>query len=221
MSDLLSTRTKLGRYPARGKHDFATVAAILDEGFFCHVGFVVNGQPYVIPTGFGRDGHTLYIHGSAASRMLNEAAKGIALSVTVTLVDGLVLARSAFHSSVNYRSVVILGTAEPVPAAEKLRALKTISDHIIPGRWESLRPVKPQELDQTAVLKMEIVEASAKVRAGPPLDDEEDYRLPIWAGTLDFPPLSITPKPDPRLAPGIPVPRHAQDYRRGKKPTTK
>jgi nitroimidazol reductase NimA-like FMN-containing flavoprotein (pyridoxamine 5'-phosphate oxidase superfamily) len=154
--DLLSSRTKLGRYPARGSHDFATVAAILDEGFFCHVGFVVNGQPYVIPTGFGRDGHTLYIHGSAASRMLNEAGKGIALSVTVTLVDALVLARSAFHSSVNYRSVVILGSAEPVPAAEKLRALKTISDHIIPGRWQSLRPVKQHELDQTTVLKMEI-----------------------------------------------------------------
>jgi nitroimidazol reductase NimA-like FMN-containing flavoprotein (pyridoxamine 5'-phosphate oxidase superfamily) len=219
--DLLSSRTKLDRYPARGKHDFATVAAILDEGFFCHVGFVVNGQPYVIPTGFGRDGHTLYIHGSAASRMLNEAGKGIALSVTVTLVDGLVLARSAFHSSVNYRSVVILGTAEPVPAAEKLRALKTISDHIIPGRWESLRPVKPQELDQTAVLRMEIVEASAKVRAGPPLDDEEDYGLPIWAGTLDFPPLSVTPKPDPRLAAGIPVPEHAQRYRRATQKTTK
>src|SRR6266850_2434478 len=141
--DLLSSRTKLGRYPARGGHDFETIAAILDEGFFCHVGFVVNGQPYVIPTGFGRDGHTLYIHGSAASRMLNEAGKGVALSVTVTLVDGLVLARSAFHSSVNYRSVVILGTAEPVPAADKLRALKTISDHIIPGRWESLRPTRP------------------------------------------------------------------------------
>jgi nitroimidazol reductase NimA-like FMN-containing flavoprotein (pyridoxamine 5'-phosphate oxidase superfamily) len=149
--------------------------------------------------------------------MLNEAGKGIALSVTVTLVDGLVLARSAFHSSVNYRSVVILGTAEPVPAAEKLRALKTISDHIIPGRWESLRPVKPQELDQTAVLRMEIVEASAKVRAGPPVDEEEDYGLPIWAGTLDFAPLSSTPKPDPRLASGIPVPEHVQRYRRAKK----
>jgi nitroimidazol reductase NimA-like FMN-containing flavoprotein (pyridoxamine 5'-phosphate oxidase superfamily) len=217
MSDLLTSRTKLGRYPVRGSHDLATIAAILDEGFFCHVGFVVNGQPYVIPTGFGRDGHTLYIHGSAASRMLNEAGKGIALSVTVTLVDGLVLARSAFHSSVNYRSVVILGTAEPVPAADKLRALKTISDHIIPGRWDSLRPVKPQELDQTAVLRMEIVEASAKVRTGPPLDDEQDYGLPIWAGTLDFAALSVTPKPDPRLASGIPVPEHARRYRRAKK----
>jgi nitroimidazol reductase NimA-like FMN-containing flavoprotein (pyridoxamine 5'-phosphate oxidase superfamily) len=217
MSDLLSDRTKLGRYPGRGSHDFATVAKILDEGFFCHVGFVVNGQPYVIPTGFGRDGHTLYIHGSAASRMLNEAGKGIAISVTVTLVDGLVLARSAFHSSVNYRSVVILGTAEPVPAAEKLRALKTISDHIIPGRWDTLRPVKQQELDLTAVLQMEIVEASAKVRTGPPLDDEEDYGLPIWAGTLDFPPLSATPKADPRLASGIPVPGHVQRYRRARK----
>ena len=119
MSDLHSNRTTLDRYPSRGSHDFATIAAILDEGFFCHVGFVDNGQPYVIPTGFGREEHMLYIHGSAASRMLTQAGKGIAMCVTVTLVDGLVLARSAFHSSVNYRSVVILGTAEPVPADEK------------------------------------------------------------------------------------------------------
>ena len=204
MSDLLSSRTKLDRYPARGKHDFATIAAILDEGFFCHVGFVKNGQPFVIPTGYGRKGRVLYIHGSAASRMLTEAGKGIPLCVTVTLVDGLVLARSAFHSSVNYRSVVILGTAEPVPAAEKITALKAISDHIVPGRWASLRPVKQDEVDLTAVLQLEIVEASAKVRTGPPVDDEADYALPIWAGTLDLPapvpsriPISVCRKASP------------------------
>jgi nitroimidazol reductase NimA-like FMN-containing flavoprotein (pyridoxamine 5'-phosphate oxidase superfamily) len=212
--DLQSDRTTLDRYPARGKHDFETVAAILDEGFFCHVGFVQNGQPYVIPTGYGRDGHTLYIHGSAASRMLNAAGTGIPVCVTVTLVDGLVLARSAFHSSVNYRSVVMLGTAEPVPAAEKAAALKVISDQIIPGRWESQRPVKQSELDDTLVLRMEIVEASAKLRSGPPADDEEDYGLPIWAGTLDFAPPAATPTPDPKLAPNIPVPGHALRYRR-------
>lgn len=212
--DLQSDRTTLERYPARGRHDFATVAAILDEGFFCHVGFVQNGQPYVIPTGYGRDGHTLYIHGSAASRMLNAAGSGIPVCVTVTLVDGLVLARAAFHSSVNYRSVVMLGTAEPVPAEAKLAALKRISDQIVPGRWESQRPVKQKELDDTLVLRMEIVEASAKVRSGPPVDDEEDYALPVWAGTLDFAPLAATPVPDPQLPAGTPVPQHALNYRR-------
>jgi uncharacterized protein len=214
VSDLQSDRTTLNRYPARGRHDFATVAAILDEGFFCHVGFAVNGQPYVIPTGYGRADRVLYIHGSAASRMLNEVGKGIAVCVTVTLVDGLVLARSAFHSSVNYRSVVILGTAESVPEGEKIQALKTITDHIVPGRWDSLRPVRKEEIDLTTVLKLDIVEASAKVRSGPPLDDEEDYRLPIWAGTLDFPPLSGNPKPDPRLKAGIVLPAHVKNYRR-------
>ncbi len=212
--DLQSDRTKLDRYPARGKHDFATVAAILDEGFFCHVGFVKNGQPFVVPTGYGRKDRVLYIHGSAASRMLNEAGKGIPLCLTVTLVDGLVLARSAFHSSVNYRSVVILGTAEPVPPDEKITALKTISDHIVPGRWESLRPVKQEEIDQTAVLKLDIVEASAKIRTGPPVDDEEDYELPIWAGTLDLAAPVATPNPDKRLQPGVAVPAHVMRYRR-------
>ena len=212
--DLESSRTKLDRYPARGSHDFATVAAILDEGFFCHVGFVKNGQPFVIPTGYGRKDNLLYIHGSAASRMLTEAGQGIALCITVTLVDGLVLARSAFHSSVNYRSVVILGTAGPVPAGEKIAALKCISDHIVPGRWESLRPVKQEEIDLTAVLQMEIVEASAKVRTGPPVDDEEDYALPIWAGTLDLAAPVAVPNPDKRLQEGVAVPAHVTRYRR-------
>jgi len=214
MSDLQSDRTTLDRYPSRGSHDFATVAAILDEGFFCHVGFVNTGQPFVIPTGYGRKERVLYIHGSAASRMLTQAGQGIPLCVTVTLVDGLVLARSAFHSSVNYRSVVILGTAEPVPADEKIAALKTISDHIVPGRWESLRPVKQEEIDQTTVLKLDIVEASAKVRMGPPVDDEEDYALPIWAGTLDFSAQVAAPNPDKRLQPGMAVPTHVARYRR-------
>jgi nitroimidazol reductase NimA-like FMN-containing flavoprotein (pyridoxamine 5'-phosphate oxidase superfamily) len=214
--DLQSDRTTLDRYPARGRHDFATIAAILDEGFFCHIGFVKNGQPFVIPTGYGRKERVLYIHGSAASRMLGEAGKGIPLCLTVTLVDGLVLARSAFHSSVNYRSVVILGTAEPVPAEEKIAALRTISEHILPGRWESLRPVKQQEVDLTTVLKVEIVEASAKIRSGPPLDDEEDYALPIWAGTLDLAPPIATPNPDKRLRAGTPVPAYAARYRRVK-----
>lgn len=211
--DLESSRTRLDRYPSRGSHDFATVAAILDEGFFCHVGFVKNGQPFVIPTGYGRKDKVLYIHGSAASRMLTGAGQGIPLCVTVTLVDGLVLARSAFHSSVNYRSVVILGTAEPVPAGEKIVALKTISDHIVPGRWESLRPVKQEESDLTMVLRLDIVEASAKVRSGPPVDDEEDYALPIWAGTLDLSAPVATPNPDKRLLAGVATPTHVTRYR--------
>ena len=215
--DLLSDRTKLDRYPARGKHDFETVAAILDEGFFCHVGFVQNGQPYVIPTGYGREGRTLYIHGSALSRMLNQAENEIPICVTVTLVDGLVLARSAFHSSVNYRSVVILGSAGKVTGDAKLSALKVIVDQIVPRRWDSLRPVTQREIDDTTVLKLDIEEASAKIRSGPPADDEEDYALPIWAGTLDFPALSPSATSDPRLLPGLPVPEHVRQYNRVKK----
>jgi uncharacterized protein len=215
--DLLSDRTKLDRYPARGKHDFDTIAAILDEGFFCHVGFVQNGQPYVIPTGYGRDGRNLYIHGSASSRMLNQAAKEIPICVTVTLVDGLVLARSAFHSSVNYRSVVMLGSAEKVEGPEKLAALKVIVDQIVPGRWDSLRPVTEHEIGETTVLKLGIEEASAKVRSGPPADDEEDYALPIWAGTLDFPTAAPVAHADPRLKAGMTVPAHVSGYSRVKK----
>src|SRR5690606_38790574 len=152
--------------------------------------------------------------GSASSRMLNQAAKEIPICVTVTLVDGLVLARSAFHSSVNYRSVVVLGSAEKVEGEQKLAALRVIVDHIVPGRWDSLRPVQARELEETTVLRLPIEEASAKMRSGPPVDDEEDYALPIWAGTLDFPAPTPVPRPDPRLAPGTPVPAHVSGYRR-------
>jgi nitroimidazol reductase NimA-like FMN-containing flavoprotein (pyridoxamine 5'-phosphate oxidase superfamily) len=213
-ADLRSSRTALNRYPVRGHYDFDTISAILDEGFVCHVGFVVNGQPYVIPTGYGRAGHTLYFHGSAASRMLRETAAEIPVCITVTLVDGLVLARSAFNSSMNYRSVVMLGAASLVERDRKLDALRVISDHILPGRWDSLRAVKPAELDDTAVLAMEIVEASAKVRVGPPHDDEEDYALSMWAGLLNFPVVAPQVVPDPRLARGIPVPKHVERYAR-------
>ena len=212
--ELKSSRTELHRYPTRGHHDFETVAAILDEAFVCHVGFVSNGQPYVLPTVYGRDGRVLYLHGSAQGRMLNALASAEAICVTVTLVDGLVLARSGMHSSVNYRSVVMLGSAEPVAAAERERALKIVSDHVVPGRWETLRPVRPAELEQTTVLRMDIIEASAKVRAGPPQDDEEDYALPIWAGTLDFPATDPVAVPDARLDPNVPLPAHVANYRR-------
>lgn len=212
--ELKSSRTELHRYPARGHHDFETVAAILDEAFVCHVGFVANGQPYVLPTVYGREGRGLYLHGSAQGRMLDALASAEAICVTVTIVDGLVLARSGFHSSVNYRSVVMLGSAEPVAAAERERALKIVSDQVVPGRWETLRPVTPAELEQTTVLRMEIVEASAKIRTGPPQDDEEDYALPIWAGTLDFPAPGPVAVPDVRLDPTVAMPVHVANYRR-------
>lgn len=212
--DLRSSRTELKRYPARGHHNFETIAAILDEAYLCHVGFSVDGQPYVVPMIYGRDARTLYLHGSAAGRALGALVSGDALCVTVTLVDGLVLARSGFHSSINYRSVVMLGSAEPVEAADKENALKVISDHVIPDRWAELRPVKAAELEQTTVLRMEIVEASAKVRSGPPLDDEEDYALPIWAGTLDFAMAEPVAVGDDRLAADVAVPSHVSDYRR-------
>lgn len=212
--ELKSSRTELRRLPVRGRYDFATVASILDEAFVCHIGFETNGQPYVLPTIYGRDDRTLYLHGAASGRLMNALASAGAICVTVTLVDGLVLARSGLHSSINYRSVVMLGTAEPVDASEREKALKVIFDHAVPGRWNTLRTIKPEEVEQTKVLRMEIVEASAKIRTGPPLDDEEDYALPIWAGTLDFQVAKPVPVPDPRLDPGVAVPAHVSNWRR-------
>lgn len=201
-----STRSQLRRLPARGSHDEALIHSILDAGFLAHVGFSVDGQPFVIPTLYGRHGNTLYLHGSAASRMLRTLDAGAPACLTVTLVDGLVLARSAFHHSINYRSVVAFGVARPLTRPEeKSAALKIISDHLIAGRWDEVRAPYDKELKATAVLALDIEEASAKVRTGPPADDEEDYALHVWAGVL---PLSLTPgepQPDPRLAPGTPV----------------
>ena len=211
-----SRRTQVGRLPQRGDYSKATIHSILDAAFLCHVGFVVDGQPFVIPTGFGRKGDTLYIHGSAASRMLRNLEKGVPVCVTVTLLDGIVLARAAFHHSMNYRSVVMLGTAALVEDADaKNEALRIISDQIIPGRWNEARLPTPQELKATTVLAMPIDEASAKVRTGPPKDDEEDYGLDIWAGVL---PLSVqpgVPVPDPRLKAGVEtVPEYVVKYRK-------
>jgi nitroimidazol reductase NimA-like FMN-containing flavoprotein (pyridoxamine 5'-phosphate oxidase superfamily) len=211
-----SRRTQVGRLPQRGDYSKATIHSILDAAFLCHVGFVVDGQPFVIPTGFGRKGDTLYIHGSAASRMLRNLEKGVPVCVTVTLLDGIVLARAAFHHSMNYRSVVMLGTAALVEDADaKNEALRIISDQIIPGRWNEARLPTAQELKATTVLAMPIDEASAKVRTGPPKDDEEDYGLDIWAGVL---PLSVqpgVPVPDPRLKAGVEtVPEYIVKYRK-------
>jgi len=178
-------RTTIRRIPHNGVYDRAAIDAILDEGLVCHVGFVVDGAPYVIPTSYARAGDTLYIHGSAASRMAEALASGVDVCVTVTLLDGLVLARSAFNHSMNYRSVVIFGKAialsEP---AEKLEALRLFSEHIMPGRWRELRDPKAIELQATLVLVLPIAEASAKVRSGPPEDDADDLSAPVWAGVL-------------------------------------
>ncbi|MGA2978866.1 MAG: pyridoxamine 5'-phosphate oxidase family protein [Terriglobales bacterium] len=182
-------RTRVVREPQRAIYDRDTVNQILDEAFLCHVGFVANSnsdsQPYVIPTSYGRNGDVLYIHGSAASRMLRNLDQGVPVCITVTLLDGLVLARSVFNHSMNYRSVVILGTATLVDdPAEKLAALRAISEHIIPGRWDDARQPNDKELKATSVLRLPINEFSAKVRVGPPVDDDEDYSFPTWAGVI-------------------------------------
>ena len=200
MSDFKPTeRTQVKRLPKRGKYDRETVYAILDAGFVCHVGFSVDGQPYVIPTNYGRVGDTLYLHGSAASRMLRTLSGGVPVSVTVTLVDGLVLARSAFHHSVNYRSVVILGTARLVEdPAEKMEALRIFTEHVMKGRWDDVRQPNEQEIKATSVLALLIEEASAKIRTGGPVDDEEDYALPVWAGVLPLETVAKEPIADPQ-----------------------
>lgn len=216
MTDFVSTeRTQVRRLPKRAVYDREAVNRILDEGLVCHIGFVVDGKPVVIPTGYGRDGETLYIHGSAASRLLRDLAKGVEVCVTVTLLDGLVLARSAFHHSMNYRSVVIFGTATILEDdTAKREALRVFTEHIAPGRWSEVRPPTENELKATTVLAVPLEEVSAKVRTGPPLDDEEDYALPVWAGVL---PLTLKPEqpaPDVRLGASIEVPEYVRLYNR-------
>jgi nitroimidazol reductase NimA-like FMN-containing flavoprotein (pyridoxamine 5'-phosphate oxidase superfamily) len=210
-------RTTLKRLPKRGVYDRELVYRILDEGFICHVSFVVDGQPFVIPTGYARIDDQLLIHGSQASRMLRTLSSGIDVCVAVTLVDGLVLARSAFHHSVNYRSVVIFGRAAMVEAREaKLAALFAFSEQVIPGRWNDVREPTEQELKATTVLSLPLVEVSAKVRTGPPLDDEEDYALDIWAGVLPLKIVAGDPINDPRLPESIDPPAYTLEYSREK-----
>lgn len=216
MSDYTPTeRTQVKRLPKRGKYDRETVNAILDAGFVCHVGFNVDGQPYVIPTNYGRSGDILYLHGSAASRMLRTLSEGVPVSVTVTHVDGLVLARSAFHHSVNYRSVVILGTARLVEdPAEKMEALRVFTEHVMKGRWDDVRQPTEQELKATLVLALPLEEVSAKVRTGGPVDDEADYALPVWAGVLPLEIVAKTPIPDPQRKGDRPLPEYIKKYPR-------
>jgi uncharacterized protein len=208
-------RTRLVREAERGVYDRDAVYQILDEAFICHVGFVVDGQPFVIPTSFGRSGDNLYIHGSAASRMLRNLEKGVPVCVTVTLLDGLVLARSIFNHSMNYRSVVVLGTATLVDdPREKLEALRRLSEHILPGRWDDSRQPNERELKATFVLRVPIHEFSAKVRQGPPIDDEEDYAFRTWAGVIPLETSARTPISDDRCDPLILVPAYAAGYSR-------
>jgi hypothetical protein len=199
----------------RAVYDREAAYRILDEGFLCHVGFVVDGQPFVIPTSYGRKDANLYIHGSAASRMLRQLKESIPVCITVTLLDGLVLARSVFNHSMNYRSVVVLGKATLVDdPEEKIEALRTLSEHILPGRWADSRQPNASELKQTSVLRLPIEEFSAKVRVGPAIDDEEDYSFPTWAGVVPLDTVAGMPIDDSRLLSGQTAPEYARNYTR-------
>jgi hypothetical protein len=208
-------RTRVVRESERGVYDREAAYRILDEGFICHVGFLVDGQPFVIPTSYGRKDANLYIHGSAASRMLRQMKEGVAVCVTVTLLDGLVLARSVFNHSMNYRSLVILGKAGLVDdPEEKLTALRVLSEHILPGRWDDARQPNERELKATSVLRVPIEEFSAKVRTGPPIDDAEDLAFPTWAGVLPLEMKAGEAIRDENLLAGKGVPGYLRGYTR-------
>lgn len=209
-------RTTLKRRAQRGVHEHEAILAILDEGLVCHMAFVVDGQPFVLPTAYARIGDHLYLHGSPSNRMLRTGKSGLGLCVTVTLVDGLVLARSAFHHSMNYRSVVLLGTAtEVVDPGEKRAAFRALVEHVAPGRYATVRPPTDDEITGTLVLRLPISEGSAKIRSGPPIDDEADYGWPVWAGVVPLALGAGAPLPDPRLDPEHAVPAYAAAYARG------
>jgi nitroimidazol reductase NimA-like FMN-containing flavoprotein (pyridoxamine 5'-phosphate oxidase superfamily) len=206
---------QLHRYPNRGAYDKETIYSIVDEALICHVGFVVDGQPYVIPTIHARLGDKIILHGAVANRMLTHITEGNPLCVTVTLVDGLVLARSVFHSSMNYRSAVLFGKGRLLESnEEKLRALEALTEHIARGRWNDARKPNRKELDGTTVIAMTIESASAKVRTGPPSDDEEDYALPIWAGVVPMELRALEAENDPKLQSSIPTPTYVHAYSR-------
>src|SRR5258706_3171555 len=208
-------RTTLKRLPQRGTYDRELINQILDEGLVCHVGFAVDGKLFVIPTGYAGVGESLIIHGSQASRMLRSLGQGIDVCVTVTLIDGLVLARSAFNHSMNYRSVVVFGRTTVVDASDaKLAALRAMSEHMIPGGWDDVREPNERELQQTTVLSLPLTEASAKVRTGAPVDDEDDYNLDVWAGVIPLRLVAGVPVDDPRLLANTAVPKYAVEYER-------
>jgi uncharacterized protein len=217
MAELISPteRTRVVREPHRGSHDREVIYKILDEGFVCHVGFSAEEQPYVIPTMFARVGDHIYFHGSAASRMLRGLSGGLAVCVTVTLADGLVLARSVFNHSMNYRSVVALGNASLIEEPEeKLRALHAFTEKILPGRWKEVRQPSEKELKATSILRLPLTEVSAKMRVGPVEDDAADYDLPVWAGIIPLELVAGAPVTDARCATGTTVPAYADHYSR-------
>jgi uncharacterized protein len=208
-------RTRVVREPHRGSYDRDAIYKILDEGFVCHVGFSVDGQPYVIPTMFARVENDVYFHGSAASRMLRNLSDGLTVCLTVTLTDGLVLARSVFNHSMNYRSVVALGIASLIDRPEeKIAALRAFTEKILPGRWNDARQPSEKELKATSILRLPLTEVSAKMRVGPVEDDAADYQLNVWAGVIPLRLVAATPVRDERCDPAILVPRYAEDYQR-------
>jgi len=209
-------RSRIKRQHERAHYDRKTVHEILDAGLLCHVGYVIDGQPYVTPTCYWRQGERVYWHGSSASRMLRRQKQGVPVCFTVSLLDGLVLARSGYHSSINYRSVMAFGEAEQVTdEAEILATLEAFQERLTPGRWAELRPVNGQELKATTVMSLELKEVAAKVRPGPPDDDEADYGLPVWAGVVPVRYQIGAPEDDPRLAPGIAQPDYLRDVKIG------
>lgn len=211
----VTQRTKIKRMPSRGHYERELVYQILDEGLVCHIGFTIDGQPFVIPTAYGRVDDHLYIHGAVASRMMRSLANGIKVCVSVTLLDGLVLARTAFHHSMNYRSVVIFGTATLVQDTnQKLLALEAFTEHIVPGRWAEVRQPTPQELMVTSVLELPLDEASAKVRSGPPDDELQDHNIPVWAGVIPLELIATTPIADSHLPQEITLPSYLHNYTR-------
>lgn len=211
-------RTTVRRNAKRGVYDRAVVEAILDEAMICQVGFLHDGVPCIVPTGYTRDGGWIYLHGAQKNRALR-AVCGRTACISVTLVDGLVLARSAFHHSINYRSVILYGEGEEVTdSEEKLRAMELLVEHIVPGRWAEARPPSQQELDATLIVRVPTEECSAKVRVGPPIDDEPDLALGVWAGVLPQNTVWGQPEADPQLPPGIPAPAYVTNYRRPAKP---
>ncbi|MEZ5042208.1 MAG: pyridoxamine 5'-phosphate oxidase family protein [Saprospiraceae bacterium] len=198
-------RNTVKRVPKRGHYDKATVYEILDAGFIAHVGFSIDGQPFVIPTAYGRNGDQIYLHGATTSRMIQHLQGGAPVCITVTFIDGIVLARSVFHHSVNYRSAVVFGTARLASEEEKMKALEIVTEHIHKGRWAEARIPNAIELKATSVLVVDIEQGSAKIRTGPPSDDKEDYELPIWAGVIPMQTVYGSPEADPQLAAGIPL----------------
>lgn len=215
MTEAPTDRTRLKRLHERGKHDASTVYAILDAMPVCHVGYVIDGSPFVTPTLQWREGDRVYWHGSSASRML-ETCEDAQVCLTVSIIDGMVMARSAFHHSCNYRSAMVFGTPRRISdPAEKAERLRNFTEHLYPGRWDTLRPVMPKELKATMILSMPLDECSAKIRNGPPVDDEEDYALPIWAGVVPLRTAVLAPVDDSRLREGLEPPDHARNFRMG------